>query len=401
MNTSTSRRPIRFALAGCAMCAAVLLTTTTASGQSLAERVRRAKIGESTEKTAGKAEALRRLVYTDITVDFTETSVERVVEFIRQVSGANILARYNDDRTATGLDRETLINLKVVGRPALQVIEMMLDQCASDLGEECTWQLRNGYVEIGTKDRLDAKPAQETRYYPIRDLIFEIPDFDNAPDFSLDDAFSQGGTGGGTGGGGSGGGGGGFGGSGGGGGGGRGGGGSGGGSGSGSLFGDPDDIERETEEDRAQAVVDLIQESVERDRWEDFGGTARMRYWQGTLIITAPDYIHRQINGYPFSLRGPSNARRIADGSPDLTPIRRVTLGKHTQVTLDGREIGSVERMQKAPADSSNTSETKDESSDASSNASSGKSSEKNSSKESSRSTKRSRSSSSSSSSGS
>ena len=28
-----------------------------------------------------------------------------------------------------------------------------------------------------------------------------------------------------------------------------------------------------------------------------------MRYYVGTLIVRAPDYIHRQIGGYPFAVR--------------------------------------------------------------------------------------------------
>ena len=43
---------------------------------------------------------------------------------------------------------------------------------------------------------------------------------------------------------------------------------------------------------------------MEPDAWDINGGEyATIRYYQGTLIIRAPDYIHRQIGGYPFVLR--------------------------------------------------------------------------------------------------
>jgi hypothetical protein len=133
--------------------------------------------------------------------------------------------------------------------------------------------------------------------------------FDNAPDFSLSSALeqgNQGGQGGGGGGGGFGGGGGGFGG----GGGGFGGGGGGGGSGGGSAIGDVgEDPERTSDTERAEQLMDIIMEQCEPEAWTDNGGeAASMRYYQGVLIITAPDYIHRQIDGYPFAPKRPAKA---------------------------------------------------------------------------------------------
>jgi hypothetical protein len=115
----------------------------------------------------------------------------------------------------------------------------------------------------------------------------------------------------GGGGGGFGGGGGGFGG-GGGGGGGMGGGGSGG--GGGGLIGDPgEDPERPSEEEKADQLMDIIMEQCEPDAWKDAGGDwATMRYYQGVLIIRAPDFIHRQIDGYPFA---PVRPRASAAGT--------------------------------------------------------------------------------------
>ena len=33
------------------------------------------------------------------------------------------------------------------------------------------------------------------------------------------------------------------------------------------------------------------------------GDAASIRYYQGVLIVRAPDYIHRQIGGYPFGAK--------------------------------------------------------------------------------------------------
>jgi hypothetical protein len=44
------------------------------------------------------------------------------------------------------------------------------------------------------------------------------------------------------------------------------------------------------------------------------GEWASIRYHQGTLIVRAPDFVHRQIGGYPFALRPrPSSVRQMVD----------------------------------------------------------------------------------------
>ncbi|MHC4348518.1 MAG: hypothetical protein ACYS15_08325 [Planctomycetota bacterium] len=262
-----------------------LLLGSPALGQSLSDRIEYVMQQRSQAQARGtsKAHLLSVLMYTDITVSFQETPAREAFNYLQTLLGIHIVGRFSDDRIGFGIDPETPITLDVVDRPALTVLELVLDQCQEF--EPCTWQLREGFVEVGTKERLSLPGAREIKYYPIRDLLFEPPMFDNAPDLDLSSALNQGGNFGGGGGGGRGGGGGG--GFGGGGGGGRGGGGGGGG---GSIFGDPGDApERLTETERAQVIIDLITESIEPDAWDVNGGDwATIRYYTGTLIIRAP-----------------------------------------------------------------------------------------------------------------
>jgi uncharacterized membrane protein YgcG len=276
------------ALAGC-----TTLIASQAQAQNLKDRIDHVMQERSTAEAnnTSKAGMLGALLYSDVSVQFQETPTRDAINYLQTVLGINLVGRYNDDKTGAGLDPEAPITLNMSEKPALTVLEMILDQSAGD--EEATWQLRDGYVEVGTKDRLSVASAREVRYYPIKDLLFEAPMFDNAPELDLDSALNQGQDGGGGGGGGGGGSGG-------------GGGGSGGGSGGGgSIFtGGTGDIARETEEERVQRIIDLILETVEPDAWADTGGEyATIRYYSGTLIIRAPDYIHRQVGGYPFAAR--------------------------------------------------------------------------------------------------
>lgn len=280
--------------------------------QGLKERINHVmnKKVEQQSRSSSKAEILGRVMLTNISVDFHETPARDAFNYIETLLGINMTGRYSDDRTGFGIDPELPITLKAEDTPALTVIEMMLDQCSDELSE-CTWQLREGYFEFGTKDRLSVKSAREIRYYPIRDLLFEPPRFSNAPDLNLDTALNQGGGfgGGGAGGGGGGGG---F--------GGGGGGGGGSGGGGGTIFNDPGEEEpRVPESEKAQQIIDLITQTVEPEAWDVAGGEiATVRYYQGVLIIRAPDYIQREIGGYPFAIRQ-NNAAPVAYGGRYVT----------------------------------------------------------------------------------
>jgi len=322
---------MRTAITSVALCS--LTIGSAALGQNLNDRINYVvqQRAAAEAQNSSKAEMLGALLYTDVTVNFQQVKVRDAINHIAKAAGINIVGRYNDDKTGFGIDPETEVTLDVQAKPALTVLEMLLDM-ASDGIEENTWQIREGFVEVGTKDRLSAGSARETRYYPIRDLLFEPPYFDNAPTLNLQQALQQGGGGGGgggRGGGSSGGGGGGFGG---------GGGGGGGRGGGGSIFGEPgQEGERATEEQKAQDLIEIITEIVEPDAWETRGGDqASIRYYTGALIIRAPDFIHRQIGGYPFAIR-PTRGPQVS-----TMDLRYVTFsGSLSNVEIiDERQIG-------------------------------------------------------------
>ncbi len=225
----------------------------------------------------------RTLTTTDMSVEYHEIPARDVFKHFQTVLGIPFVGRYSDDKVGHGIDAETPISLAVTDTPALVVLELVLDQCEEF--EPCTWQLRRGYVEVGTKERLSAPAAQEIRLYPIRDLMMIAPNFANAPILDLATALNQtsAGGGGGSGSGGFGGGG----------------SGSGGGSNSGgSIISPPGEGPlRIADFEFVLQLMDLIQGAVEPDSWEAGGGTATMKYLSGNLIIRAPGFIHRRLGG--------------------------------------------------------------------------------------------------------
>ncbi|MHC4108300.1 MAG: hypothetical protein ACYSTY_09480, partial [Planctomycetota bacterium] len=186
---------------------ACLMAAAPAFGQSLEDRMNQVMQRRAAQQASStsKAHMLSVLLYTDIAVTFTETPARDAFSYLQTLLGIPIIGRYSDDRIGFGIDPDTPITLDVVDKPALTVLELILDQC-QDL-DPCTWQLRSGFVEVGTKERLSQAGARVIKYYPIRDLLFEPPYFDNAPKLDLSSAMNQGGGGGGFGGGGGGGGG--------------------------------------------------------------------------------------------------------------------------------------------------------------------------------------------------
>jgi len=125
------------------------------------------------------------------------------------------------------------------------------------------YTIDDGVITISTGEDLDKNTL--TRVYDIRDLIIDIPDFTNAPNFSLQSTSQQGqGGGGGGGGGGS----------------------------SQGLFENADQDRQNQDQGRTrQEMIDeitrLITETVSPESWRDAGGTTgSVRELQGQLIVT-------------------------------------------------------------------------------------------------------------------
>lgn len=248
----------------------------------------------SAELLSDAPDILFALMHTEITIDFDETPAKEALAYIQDVLHVQMLIRWQSDKNPTGMDPAEPISLKLQRVAALTALEGVLEQLSTE--ESCTWQLRRGFLEVGTKSNLSRHGARETKLYPIKDLLYEVPYFDNAPNFNIDAAFNQGGGGGGGNGGGGGGGG--MGGGGGFGGGGSGGGGSGGGGG-GNLFGNAGaSPERETDAAKSLRLIELIKTLVEPEAW--INDWAFIDYTQGCLVVRAPDFVHRALGGYDF-----------------------------------------------------------------------------------------------------
>ncbi len=246
-----------------------------------------------------------------VTVEFKDNSLEEVVRFITELTGAEIEPMWIDDTNPQGLDKEKRItNLKANGITALRLLERVLEKASDDGSSKTnTWQMtEGGAMQIGPKSRLNVDKRLEI--YDIADLLLEVPYYGNAPKFDLQSVLSSGqGGGGGQ-----------------------------------SPFQESQNSQQQngrttignatlrTPAERADDLVKIIQDYVENGEWQDQGGTGgSIKYYApGSLIVNAADYMHRQLNGYRYWPQRLTNAT-LVNGQ------RYVTLNStNTTNKLDG-----------------------------------------------------------------
>ena len=215
-------------------------------------------------QTTGRARQAPTVILPDL--NFTNVALEDAIEFLRDVSNANIHVNWRA-LEEVGVSRDATINLRLRRVSIGKVLSLMLAEAGgSDL---LTHYDSDGIIHVTTRELADRDMI--TFVYPIEDLVMEIPDF-IAPSFDL--AMSGGG--------------------------GRGGGGArgGGGTGGGGLFTQQEERENiRTKQQRGEELVELIVSTVQPDIWDVNGGRAAIRYFNGSLVVTAPRSVHESM-GY-------------------------------------------------------------------------------------------------------
>mgnify|MGYP006278653637 CR=1 FL=1 len=227
------------------------------------------------EDTGGDSEANNRALARlreRIPVQFDSTRLQNVIEFIRVTTGVDIFVNWPAMETV-GIEQDTPITINLSAAPADEVLRLVLRQASAAVGgiEPIGFTVNEGVIRISTET--DLRSETSIRQYDIRDLLVQVPNFSEAPEFDLSSALESG-TG-------------------------DGGGGGGGGGGGDGLFGDDDD--EDDEEDAAadrQALIDsilqLIQDTVGRpEEWINLEST--IRELNGNLIIKTTVDNHRDI----------------------------------------------------------------------------------------------------------
>lgn len=262
------------------------------------ESSRTVKSGATAVSTAPAGAVTLGKMMRVVSADFTENTVEQCMNFIRDVSGADFEILWSESG-GPGLDREKTLTLSAKNMTVLALLEKVLGKATGDIGAEAaTWQMTDGgAIQVGLKSSLNKFSRLEI--YDITDLLFQVRDKTNVPELDLQASFQAAGQGGGGGGQSP------FG-------------------GSGGQQNSQQNNNPQRREEMGREVKNLIAALVETEQWTDNGGDGgSITYWQGTLLIKAPDYMHRQINGYPYwdsdkTAAGKANGRRYVSLDADV-----------------------------------------------------------------------------------
>lgn len=249
---------------------------------------------------------------TRVDVDFDRAPLSQALPALARAVRINLLPLFRPRDDMPGLDRDAIVSLALTNVTAVEAIESML--AASTGMVDATWQIRGSIVECGPKAMLAESSRRETRVYDITDIHFEIPTFSHP-------AF------------------------------------------------DPDRVHdtRRTKQEISADLATMIVNQVEPDAWREPdapspdgpGGRSLgtptgaaptpaknldprsdeeifvRGQWASlhirdhrTLVIVAPDFIHRRINGYPGMVppeahsgaTGPLNPPRRAPAAPPVPP---------------------------------------------------------------------------------
>lgn len=204
-----------------------------------------------------------------MTVEFKDQRLEDIIRFFQEFTQADIEPEWISETSSAGLDKDKLITMKAKDMAALDVLERVLVKAQDDPTNENGWQMTEyGAIQIGPKSILNRE--KRVVIYDINDLLMVIPRYTEVPQIDLQSVLGQGQGGSGT-----------------------------------SPFNTPgtgpgtDPVKSRPE--RIQEIKDLITGIVEPSQWVDAGGEgATIREFNSTLIINAPDYIHRGIIGYDY-----------------------------------------------------------------------------------------------------
>jgi hypothetical protein len=192
---------------------------------------------------------------------FDNISLLDAIDFLRDVSGANMHVNWNAIE-AVGVGKDTVVNLRLRSVPLRKVLNLVLSEAGS--GSLLTFYIDDDVIEVTTREIADQQ--MYTKVYPVDDLIMEVPDF-IGPDFQLGQTSQTGGGGGGT-------------------------------SILGGGAGTNNEEQQMTRLERAEQLMEMVQSIIQPDVWQINGGRAAIRFYNGSLIVTAPRSVHEALGGY-------------------------------------------------------------------------------------------------------
>ena len=223
---------------------------------------------ESTNESPEDRRVLASLENTTFQAQFNDNTLEGALNYFAQMTALDVDIDW-DSLEEIGIDRETTVSLSLRNANARTVLERLLDKVSTDPVTQADWAVMDGMVQIASEDKIRRHTVMET--YDIRDLVFEIPDYDESPTIDLQSVLQSSQGGGGQ-----------------------------------SPF--QNDQQQQQDrlplEDRIEQIKEIIYSNVDVESWPEGGGTTGAMYdLNGLLLIRNTPKNHREIRSLLGKLR--------------------------------------------------------------------------------------------------
>lgn len=224
---------------------------------------------ESTNESPADRRLLAALDSTTLPAEFNDNTLEQALTYFAQITGFDMDIDWQS-LEEIGIDKETTVSLSLKKTNARTVLERLLEKVSTDPVTQADWAVIDGMLQIASEDRIRRHTVLEM--YDIRDLIFEVPNYDEAPEIDLQSVLqsSQGGGGG------------------------------------QSPFqtNNQNDVNRVPLQDRIDQIKEIIYRNVDEESWPEGGGTTGAMYdLNGQLLIKNTPKNHREIHSLLGKLR--------------------------------------------------------------------------------------------------
>jgi hypothetical protein len=113
-------------------------------------------------------------------INFMEQPLDQVVDFLTDINQMNIVVDWEDLRNS-GIDRDKPVTMRLKDITLRTVLGELLGQVGGEV--PLSFATGDGLLRIATKEKLDRD--KYILVYDIRDLLIDVPHFNNAPQLEL------------------------------------------------------------------------------------------------------------------------------------------------------------------------------------------------------------------------
>ncbi|MGH7244381.1 MAG: hypothetical protein ACREJD_13295 [Phycisphaerales bacterium] len=214
---------------------------------------------------------LSALANTRRPVDFTETPLEKAVDWVAKTGSIKMDIDWPSlEKVGINKDTPVTVNLSTIRLDHL--LDLIVSKVSPDPTSAAAWEVQDGVLRFASAEAINKSTLMVI--YDIRDLLIEVPDYSDVPQFDLNSALQSG---------------------------------SGGGGGTSPFSGGQQQTTKgpqRTAEERTDELVRILTEQIDPDNWRENGGAVGfVSRFKGNLLITNTPKNHRAIGSLLRRLR--------------------------------------------------------------------------------------------------